>query len=493
MKKTKKAIVIGAGFSGLAAASVLAKAGWEVEVLEKNSTVGGRARVLKKDGFVFDMGPSWYWMPDVMEEFFQRFQSTTSDHFELKRLDPSYQVIFDNNQTEAIPSDMKAINELFEKKEKGSSLKLKEFLDEAELNYKVGMQKFVYKPSVSLMEFIKADIFKASYKLNLIQPFNKHVRKFFKSEQLIQLMEFPVLFLGAMPKKIPALYSLMNYADFKLGTWYPNGGMGMLVKAFITTAEKAGAKIHLNTPVSSFKIENKQIVGVETPNGFIEADVVISSADYHFTDQKLLPKEYSNYSEKYWEDRLMAPSCLIYYLGINKKLPKLKHHNLFFEQNFDSHAKAIYETPQFPEKPLYYVCNPSKTDNSVAPEGMENIFILIPIAPGLKETPAIREQYFNDTVSRLEKYCGESIKEHIVSYTDYAGADFISDYNAFKGNAYGLANTLKQTAVLKPSIINKKISNLFYTGQLTVPGPGVPPAIISGQVVADYVLNKFKN
>lgn len=493
MRNNKKAVVIGAGFSGLAVATVLADAGWDVVVLEKNDTAGGRARVLKKDGFTFDMGPSWYWMPEVMEEFFQRFKTTTGEHFELRRLDPSYQVVFADHQAEPIPVDFAKVQQLFESKEKGSSLKLAEFLGEAERNYKIGMEQFVYKPSLQWREFFKLDILKSSFKLNLLLPFSKHVRKFFKSEQLIQLMEFPVLFLGAMPKKIPALYNMMNFADFRLGTWYPMGGMGRLAEAMKVTAEKAGVKIHLNTAVSSVIIENKQVKGVETSHGVFKADVVVSAADYHFTDRKLLPPQYANYSEKYWDKRLMAPSCLLYYIGVNKKIGKLLHHNLFFEQNFDEHAKAIYETPKFPEKPLYYVCCPSKTDDTVAPQGMENLFILIPVAPGLKETPEIRKKYFEETIERLENYCGENIKEHIVSYTDYAGADFISDYNAFKGNAYGLANTLMQTAVLKPAIRNKKVNNLFYTGQLTVPGPGVPPAIISGQVVGDYILQHYKN
>lgn len=303
-------------------------------------------------------------------------------------------------------------------------------------------------------------------------------------------MEFPVLFLGAMPKQIPALYSMMNYADLKLGTWYPEGGFGKLPEAMCRLALQLGVHFEFNTQVESLTLNKNQITEVKTNQGDFLADVVISSADYHFTEQKLIPQGLKNYTEDYWNKRTLSPSCLLYYVGVRKKLPRLKHHNLFFDSDFEAHAKAIYEDPKYPDKPLYYVCCPSKTDSTVAPIGMENLFILIPIAPGLEDTPENRTHFFKQTIERLETYCGESIQDAIVSYTDYSVRDFEKDYNAFKGNAYGLANTLMQTAVLKPQIRNKKIKNLFYTGQLTVPGPGVPPSIISGQIVADYILKE---
>lgn len=491
MEIKPKAIVVGAGFSGLSAAAALAQGGFEVCILEKNSTPGGRARVMKKDGFTFDMGPSWYWMPEVMEHFFNRFGRSASDFFELRRLDPSYQVIGSGLRPMAVPAGYTELRQFFEGIEKGSAARLDEFLKQAQLKYEAGMGEFVYKPGLSLREFANLRLLKSAIKLDLFTSFSAHIRKYFHSELLLQMLEFPVLFLGATPDKIPALYSMMNYADLKLGTWYPMGGMGRLVDAVAQTAEDAGASLHLNTNVHNIRIESERIVAVSTNAGELDADVVVSSADYHFTEQFLLPERYRNYSSRYWEKRVMAPSCLLYYVGIGRKLPKLCHHNLFFEESFTRHAKAIYEKPEFPDKPLYYVCCPSKTDDSVAPEGMENLFILIPVAPGLKDTPEIRQKYFEDTIERLEAYCGESIRKHVVSYTDYAISDFISDYNAFKGNAYGLANTLWQTAIFKPAIKNRKISNLYYTGQLTVPGPGVPPSFISGQLVADYIINQF--
>lgn len=485
-----KAIVIGAGFSGLSAAITLADAGYDVHVLEKHPTPGGRARVFKKDGFTFDMGPSWYWMPEVIGNHFKKYGAENLLP-ELVRLDPSYQMIFSAGDVVPVPADYEALKRVFDEIEPGSGAKLDTFLKEAQQKYDASMGKFINKPCLSVTEFMDVDILKSALKLDLLSSYAAHVRRYFKSEKILQMLEFPVLFLGALPKDIPALYSMMNYADIKLGTWYPMGGFGKVIDAFVKLAEQEGVTFHYNADVTSFILEGDEITGVKTTSGNFEADVVISSADYHFTEQ-LLPQGYRNYKETYWDKRVMAPSCLLYYVGVDKKLPRLQHHNLFFEENFASHAHTIYTRPDWPEKPLYYVCCPGKTDPSVAPEDMENLFLLIPVAPGLEDTPEIRQRYFDETIARLETYCGEDIKSHIVSYTDYAISDFKADYNAFKGNAYGLANTLKQTAFFKPSIRNKKIPNLFYTGQLTVPGPGVPPSVISGEIVAGHIIKTSK-
>jgi phytoene desaturase len=322
----------------------------------------------------------------------------------------------------------------------------------------------------------------------------KHVAKYFKDSRLRELMEFPVLFLGALPEKTPALYSLMNYADIKGGTWFPKGGMYKVVEGMYKLAVELGVKFYFSKNVEKISVVTSIAKQVETAEEQFDCDVVIASADYNHVETKLLPTGYRSYSDKYWDSRIMAPGCLLYYVGLNKKLKNVKHHSLFFDVPFKQHAEEIYSTKKWPTEPLFYVSTTTATDEKMAPEGCENLFFLIPIAPGLEnDSQQLREHYFNKIVLRMEKQIGENITNHIVYKRSYATADFINDYNSFKGNAYGLANTLLQTAILKPSIKSKKVNNLFYTGQLTVPGPGVPPSLISGEVVAKQVLKEFGN
>jgi phytoene desaturase len=333
----------------------------------------------------------------------------------------------------------------------------------------------------------------ALFRLDLLQTIDKHIRKYFSNEKLIRILEFPILFLGTMPENTPALYSLMNYADMALGTWYPMGGMYRIVEGMVKVAKSQGVKFEFSQPVESIDVENGKVVSVSSAQHKYEADLVVAGSDYHHTEQNLLKEEYHTYSEKYWDKRVMAPSSLLFYLGIKKPLPKLQHHTLFFDESFGPHAKEIYVNPQWPEKPLFYVCRTTATDPSVAPPNCENLFLLIPVAPDLKDDEVTREKYYQLIMKRLEGFYGEEIRPFVEYKRSYAHANFISDYNAFKGNAYGLANTLMQTANLKPSLKSKKVKNLYYTGQLTVPGPGVPPAIISGKVVRTQILKNFKS
>ena len=483
----KRVVVIGAGFAGLAAACCLAKAGHDVTILEKNSVPGGRARQYTTDGFVFDMGPSWYWMPDVFEQFFNHFGKKTADYYQLKRLDPSYSIFFSQEDVMQVPAGMDELFALFERYEPGSSHNLKKFLDEAQYKYEVGMADFVHKPSHSILEFADLRILKSMFRLQMFTSMSKHVRQLFKNRQLIELLEFPVLFLGATPAKTPAMYSLMNYADMALGTWYPMGGMYKIVEAMVSLAEELGVVLQLNQEVKQITTSNGLATKVITQNAEYAVDAVVGGADYHHLDQQVLDQDQRNYDETYWETRVMAPSSLLFYVGVKKRLKNLQHHNLFFDEDFTQHAIDIYEQPRWPEKPLFYVCVPSITDPSVAPEGYENLFILIPLAPDLEDTEALRERYYQVVMERLERLTEQEIRSEVVYKRSYAHRDFVQDYHAFKGNAYGLANTLFQTAFLKPKLRSKKIANLFFTGQLTTPGPGVPPSLISGQVVAREV------
>jgi phytoene desaturase len=485
--KKKKAIVVGAGFAGLSVSTSLASKGFDVTLVEKNESVGGRARRFTQDGFTFDMGPSWYWMPDVFDTFFEAHGAKVSDYYQLHRLDPSYRVFFGPENYVDLSAKIEGIYELFESKEPGSSKILKEFLEDAAYKYEIGIKELVYKPSRSILEFADMRVLKGLLQMDILSSIKSSIRKRFKHPELVQILEFPVLFLGATPGDTPALYSLMNYADMVLGTWYPEGGMYAVVEGMEKLALNHGVEIMTDTAVSGFTYQGNTITGVETSKGLMAADVVVAAADYHHVDQHLLPEKFRNYTSKYWDKRKLAPSSLIFYLGLNKKFPQLLHHTLCFDEDFALHAHEIYKDPKWPTKPLFYLSVPSATDPNSAPEGCENIFVLMPVAPGIEDTEELREQYYDLLLSRLERLIGTDVKSHVIMKRSYAHKEFISDYNSFKGNAYGLANTLDQTAILKPSLKNKKLTNLYYTGQLTTPGPGVPPTIISGMVVAKEI------
>ena len=480
-----KVSIIGSGFAGISAATYIAAQGHEVHVFEKNNAGGGRSRQLKTDnGYVFDMGPSWYWMPGVFEKFFNDFGYSASDFYKLELLNPSFEILFGNNESMPVPADFDALCSLFESIEPGSAKQLILFMKEAEVKYKLGVENLVYKPALSITEFLKADVIKGALQSDVFSSFSKHVRKYFSNPKLIALMEFPVLFLGAMPQQTPALYSLMNYAGLRLGTWYPQGGFGKVIAAMTEVAHRHGVKFHYNACVEKIEVTGHEVTALNVNGNLVATDALIAATDYHHAEEKLLPAAYRNYNEGYWNKKNFAPSCLIYYIGISKRIKRLEHHTLFFEEDFSQHAIDIYKTPQWPQKPLFYVCCPSKTDNTVAPAGHENLFLLMPVAPGLEDNEALREKYFSIMLKRIEKHAGEMLEPFIDYKKSYCVNDFISDYNAYKGNAYGLANTLNQTAVLKPKIINRKLKNMFYAGQITVPGPGVPPSIISGKIAA---------
>ncbi len=484
----QKIAIIGAGFSGISAASTLAKEGYEVHIYEKNSIPGGRARNFTAQGYTFDMGPTWYWMPDIFENYFSYFNRQVNDYYQLKRVSPSYRTFFGINDYVDLPSSLEEVYKLFESLEKGSSKKLKKFLKDSEYKYNIGINKLVHKPAKSFTEFLDFSVISGALRLDLLKSMSSYIRKNFKHPRLIRLLEFPVIFLGATPKKTPALYSLMNYADLSLGTWYPVGGMYSVVEGMVKLAEELGVHFHYNSPVSRINIKNRNVNYLEINEQKIKADYVIASADYNHIEGILLSEENRNYPDKYWEKRDMAPSALLFYVGVNKRLENLQHHNLFFDTDFDVHASEIYDNPKWPTDPALYVSCSTKTDKSVAPEDSENLIILIPVAPGLKDTDEIKENYYNLSINRLEQLTNQKIKENIVYKRSYAQSNFMEDYNSYKGNAYGLANTLRQTAFLKPKIYNKKVRNLFYSGQLTTPGPGVPPTIISGQVAAKEIV-----
>ena len=485
----KKSIsIIGSGFSSLSAACYLAKMGHKVEVYEKNDDFGGRARQFKEEGFTFDMGPSWYWMPDVFERFFKDFNSEAKDFYSLKKLNPAYHVYFGKKDFIAIPDSLDKIYKVFENEEKGSSIKLKKFISRAKDNYKIAVTDMLYKmPGLSPLELISFDtIRRVGYFFSNIK---KEVHRDFKNPKLRSILEFPVLFLGAESSNTPAFYNFMNYADFGLGTWQPTNGFYDVVNAMISIGKSLGVKYHNNSNIDGIITKKNIATGIKVNGNLIKSDVVLSGADYHHTE-KLLPKNLRQYSEKYWSKRVLAPSSLLFYLGFDKKLNNLAHHNLFFDTDFNLHSKEIYKEPKWPSEPLFYANFTSITNEHTAPLGCENGFVLIPLAPGLEDTEELREKYFNIVIERIESITEQKIKNSIIYKKSFCVSDFIEEYNSYKGNAYGLANTLLQTSFLRPKLKSKLVKNMYFTGQLSVPGPGVPPAIVSGKLVADLINNK---
>ncbi|MWB96806.1 phytoene desaturase [Flavobacterium sp. GA093] len=482
MKKT--IAIIGSGFSALAASCYLAKQGHSVTIYEKNETIGGRARQFKKGGFTFDMGPSWYWMPDVFERFFNDFNKKTADYYELIKLNPAYRVYFGVDDFISIYDNLEEIKTTFEKIEKGSGQKLDDFIRQAKSNYDIAIKDLVYRPGVSPLELITPQ---TTLKLNqFFSTVSNDIRKKFNNERLIQILEFPVLFLGAKPSKTPSFYNFMNYADFGLGTWHPKTGMFDVVRGIEKLALELGVVIKTNSVIQKIIVESKTATGIIINGKPIYSDIVLSGADYHHTET-LLDKVNRNYSEKYWESRVFAPSSLLFFVGFDKKIENITHHALFFDVDFNQHAADIYDEPKWPEAPLFYANFPSKTDETAAPDGMESAFFLIPLAPGIEDSENLREEYFEKILTRFEQLTQQKVKNHIIFKRSFCKNDFVNDYNAYKGNAYGMANTLLQTAFLRPKLKSKKVHNLYFTGQLTVPGPGVPPALISGKLVAELI------
>ncbi|OGS69648.1 MAG: phytoene dehydrogenase [Flavobacteria bacterium RIFCSPLOWO2_12_FULL_31_7] len=476
--------IIGSGFSSLAAACYLAKEGNKVTVFEKNNSLGGRARQFTEKGFTFDMGPSWYWMPDVFESFFADFGKKPSDYYSLEKLSPGYRVFFENNEHFDVSDDLNTIISDFEKIEKGSGKQLEQFISNAKSNYEIAIKDLVYRPGESIFELITLQ---TALKLDqFFSNIKRDVRKKIKNKNLQQILEFPVLFLGAKPSDTPSFYNFMNYADFGLGTWQPKNGFFDVIEAMIKLGKELGVTYQTNANIEEIIVENHKAVGIKVNNETLKSDVVLSGADYHHTET-LLPQENRQYSEAYWNKKTFAPSSLLFYIGFDKKLENVCHHNLFFDTNFDKHAVDIYDNPKWPEEPLFYANFTSITNKQTAPEGCENGFFLVPIAPDLEDTEELREIYFEKIISRFETITKQSVKESIIFKKSFCVNDFKSEYNSYKGNAYGMANTLLQTAVLRPKLKSKKVKNLYFTGQLTVPGPGVPPALISGKLVAQLI------
>ena len=481
----KNIAIIGSGFSSLSAACYLAKAGHNVTIYEKNDALGGRARQFKAAGFTFDMGPSWYWMPDVFDKFFNDFGKKVSDYFTLTKLSPAYRVYFGKDDFIDIEDTPEKICKKFESIEKGSGEKLKKYLKIAKENYEIGVTDMLYKmPGNSPLELVsKKTIKRVRFFLSNIR---KDVRRDFKNPKLRSILEFPVLFLGAKASNTPAFYNFMNYADFGIGTFQPPNGFHDLVNAMVDLGKSLGVKYKVNHELSKINVRNRKVENIVINGKSTDCDLILSGADYHHTES-LLPIKSRQYNNKYWKSRVFAPSSLLFYVGFNKKLKNVQHHNLIFDTDFNKHAEEIYDSPKWPTDPLFYANFTSKTNSKTAPEGSENAFFLIPIAIDLIDNEETRDKYFEKIIKKMELFTGQELKDSITYKRSFCVNDFKNEYNSYGGNAYGLANTLFQTAFLRPNIKSKLVQNLYFCGQLTVPGPGVPPAVVSGELVANLI------
>ncbi len=493
-KRKKKVVIIGAGFGGLASAAILAKEGYKVTILEKNSTLGGRARVWTQNGFNFDMGPSWYLMPEVFEHFFTLFNKKPSDYYQLQQLDPSYQIFFAKDDVVKISKELSNNLLLFESLEEGGGKKLMTYLNQSKYQYEVSMKEFIYKDFKSIFSFFNKRMLTEGRKLKVFDSIDKHVNRFFTSDKAKKIIQYSIVFLGGSPKNTPSIYSVMSHVDFNLGVWYPKGGFGKVVNALEQLNKELGVDIKTKVNVKKIHISRSGLADkVITDKGEIPADLVLANADYQFVETKLLDRKHQSYPQTYWQKKTIAPSAFILHLGLNKKINNLTHHNLFLTDDWTKHFEDIFQNPDWPNNPSYYICVPSITDDTVAPEGHENMFILVPIAPGIKDSQKIRDEYSDKIITHLENLIDQKIMDSIIVKKTFSINDFKSDYNAYNGTALGLSHTLRQTAFFRPRNKSQKVSNLYYTGQYTIPGIGVPMVLISAEITSNKIIKENQN
>lgn len=490
--KNKQITVIGAGYAGLSIAALLAKDGHRVRILEKLDQAGGRARLFQQDGFSFDMGPSWYMMPEVFERYFDYFGKKPSDYYQLKRLDPQYRMYFGQDEVIDISSDLQKNVELFERLEPGAGKKFLEFLEMSQKLYDTSLNHFIYRSYDSLKTLADPAFREAGMSYDLFLSLDRLLNRYFKDERIKKILSYTVVFLGGNPKNTPGMYALMSHVDFNLGVWYPMGGMNAVAKGIESLCTSLGVEIHYNQDVKEIMVEHDTVKSVVTKQETFQTDLVVNSGDYQHGETALLRPVDQTYPASYWEKRVMAPSAFIVYLGLKKKISGLKHHTLMLAHDWQEHFDQIFDKPQWPDSPSFYVCNPVIHDPQMAPEGKDNLFILVPVAPGLKDDEATRELFYEQTMNQLESILGESVKEHVEVKRVFAHKDFKRDYHSYRGSALGLAHTLRQSAMFRPKHRSKKVKGLYYTGQYVHPGIGVPMVLIASDIVYGLINEDIK-
>ncbi|PSQ50574.1 phytoene desaturase [Halobacteriales archaeon SW_6_65_15] len=522
----RSVVVVGGGFGGLSTACYLADAGADVTVVEKNDRLGGRASVLERDGFRFDMGPSWYLMPDVFERFFGHFDRSPDDYYELEHLDPHYKVFFKDGDEFTVTADREATKATFEEYEAGAGDAFDDYLAKAKETYEVGMEHFVYTDRPRFRDYVDWDVVRHARGLSFLGSMDEHVAQFFDHQKLRQIVQYSLVFLGGSPKTTPALYNLMSHVDFNLGVHYPEAvgnpaerdaelphspvesGIGCVVDAIVQLGAELGVEYRTGSEVEAirgsagdFRVEiseaqtasngERQSREHDESGGFLRADFVVSDADYAHTEQVLLPQESRQYDVDYWDSRTYAPSAFLLYLGVEGEVDPLAHHSLVLPTDWDDHFAQIFDDPQWPDDPAYYLCVPSQTDETVAPEGHSNLFALVPVAPGLDDDAETRQQYRDFVLHDVAEHTGVDLRDRIVVEETFSVSEFASRYNATRGSALGLAHTLRQTGPMRPNRRSSAVRGLYFTGSYTTPGIGVPMCLISGQHTAEALLDDY--
>jgi phytoene desaturase len=482
------ALIIGAGYAGLSSALLLLKEGWKVTILEKNEAPGGRARLWSDKGYAFDMGPSWYLMPEVFETFFRSIGSSVPEAYHLTKLKTHYKVFFEGQEPVSITEDLEKTKALFESFEKGGAARLQKYMDEAQYKYDTAVGEFLYREYKTVFDFLNRKIMTKGLTLGVFQSLDKFVRKFFTDTRARQILEYAMVFLGTSPADAPALYSIMSHVDLKLGVFFPDGGMNGVAQAMAKLVAQRGGTILCDHDVTKLVVEGRRVTEVVTKQGRFTADLVLNCGDYAWSETNLLEPQWQTYKKPYWEKRTFAPSMFLVYLGINRTLPDLEHHNLYFSADWDKHFDTIFHTPSWPENPCFYLSAITKTDPTMAPAGSENLFLLVPVAPGLNDTDAFRSQYLPQVLDHVQKVTGHDLRDGCETLRVFGPRDFEHDYHAWGGTALGLAHTLFQTAIFRPAHRSKKVTNLWYSGQYTHPGVGVPMTLIASDIVVKEIV-----
>lgn len=494
----KSAIIIGSGYGGLALANLLAKKGYRVTVLEKNSSLGGRIATYRTKGYTFDLGPSWYLMPEIFERYYTLFDISARDELDLVKLSPAYKVFFEYAEPITINGNVNKDAAVFNSLEAGAGKALQRYIQTSSKAYKAALRYFLYNSYYKMSDILNPAALFKSVAIVTLAASNLHtyVSRRFKDLRLKQILEYQMVFLGSSPFSAPAIYTLMSHLDFKSGVYYPRRGFAYLAESLKLIGLNLGVTYRTNAEVTRILTSKGEAIGVSLSSGeTVTADIVVSNADLHFTETKLLQAKHQTYPEEYWSRREPGPSALIISLGISKKLPNLQHHNLYFVKNWRENFTDIYTNKQIPKNASMYVCNPSKSDPKLAPDGKENIFILVPLPAGLKLTKVHQKSIANRFICTLGDMVGESDLQKFVEVMHVLGPDYFGEsFNAWQGNAFGgESHILSQSVFNRTANKSKKIKNFYYVGAGTLPGIGLPMCLISAQLTFKRILGISHN